>query len=281
MNGQRKFFHLKIIDVKNIIPHEEFDDSRANGLIEKIKKTQLFINPILVAHVDGEKYMQIDGMNRYFAIKKLGIKSILAQVVDYNDINAVDVSTWCHLNKLSKKEFLEKLTEIKKITFSEVGYKYLRRRFIRNKGSGYLCTVVFDDGSVYRIATSGNLADKINVLKKIITIYKSHIKRDILPDDANSIDTEQLFKKHIQFSTLLIFPSFTRDQIIDAAVYKHVLFPCGITRFIIQNRCLDVDLPLDHLQSRKSAAAKNVLLEKYLEHKRYRIYVERTVYFEP
>lgn len=281
MTGKRIFFHLKIIDAKDIVPHEHYDTTRADSLVEKIKKRQFFTNPILVVNVDNKKYMQIDGMNRYSALKQLGIKSVLAQVVDYNDKNAVDVSTWCHLTTVSKKDFLEKIAEIKEVSCGPVGYKYLRRRYIRNKGSGYLCTIFFDDGSVYRIATNGNLADKINVLKNIVMIYKNKIKRGILPDDANSTDAQQLFKKHNQYTSLIIFPSFTRDQIIDTAVYKQVLFPGGVTRFIIKNRCLNVDFPIKYLQNKKSAAEKNELLEKFLQNKRYRVYEEPTIYFEP
>lgn len=275
-----KQFQLKIIDVKNILPHEEYDMTRASALVDKIKKRGVFTNPILVAHVGGDTYMQIDGMNRYSAIKKLGIPSILAQVVDYNDPSTLDVSTWTHLHAIEKADFLKKLEAIPGISVGEVGFRYLRRRYIKDSGTGYLCTVAFDDMSVFRVASNGKLPQKVQTLAKIVGLYKDQIKRDILPDDANSIDIEELFKKHAK-KTLVLFPSFTRHQIIECAIRSNVLFPGGITRFIIMGRCLDVNLPLTMLSTKKSATEKNKELEEFLSQKRYRMYQEPTIYFEP
>lgn len=273
-------FNLKIIETQNIFPHEEFDVSRSEKLVESITRLNRFLNPILVAHIHDETYMQIDGMNRYNAIKQLGIPSILAQVIDYNDQEALEVSTWSHFNSLPKKEFLDKIAEIDGLNIAPAGFRYLRRRYIKESGAGFLCAIVFKDLSVYRVATSGNLSEKIKRLCDIVHLYKKQVVRDQLPDDANSIDVQELYKKN-NTSSLVIFPTFTRHQIIDLALNKRVLLPGGVTRFIIKGRCLDVNLPLEYLKSHDSIEQKNQRLKEFLNTKKYRVYLEPTIYFEP
>jgi len=274
-----KQYQLKIINVDNILPHEEFDISRSSALVEKIKEKKQLSNPILVAHVADETYVQIDGMNRYSAIKQLGIPCIVAQVVDYNDPNVLDISTWAHLHDIDKKTFLKMLSAVPNIDISQSGFRYLRRRFIKDSGLGYLCTIVFNDLSVYRIATSGKLPQKVTTLCNVVSTYKKQITRDVLPDDANSVDVSELFKKQHK-KTLVLFPTFTRHQIIECATRAHVLFPGGVTRFIIKNRCLNVNLPLDLLKSKDSIEIKNKKLEEFLGQKKLRVYEEPTIYFE-
>lgn len=281
MNSAIVHFILRVIDIKSISPHEEFNEIRAKPLARKIKKMNIFINPILVANIKENHFMQVDGMNRLSAIRMLGIESILAQVVDYNDEDTVDVSTWSHLNKFKKNDFLAQLSKISGLTLDRVGFRYLRRRFIKDQGAGFLASISFKDGSVYRIGANGNLPDKIKTLTKIVNIYKNNLVRDILRADADSVDVQELFKDYPGYKTLVIFPTFTRHQIINIAVHNKVLFPSGVTRFIIKGRCLDVNFPLKYLEGNSSEEEKNNDLKKFLDKREHRLYEEPTIYFEP
>lgn len=281
MNSLNISFTLRVLDTKNIIPHEEFVESRSDPIMNKIKKMNIFLNPILVAHVKANTYMQIDGMNRLSAIKRLGIKSILAQVVDYNDQQTVDVSTWCHLTNFKKDALLEAISKIAGITVDKVGFRYLRHRFIKDEGMGYLCALSFKDSSVYRVGSNGRLSDKINTLRSVVDIYKKNLHRDILRVDADSVDVLELFKKHSLSESMIIFPTFTRHQVINVAVHEKIVFPTGVTRFIVKGRCLDVNYPLKYLSNNSSEEEKNKTLNKFLKNKQYRTYEEPTIYFEP
>ncbi len=281
MKDHKKYLHLRVIDIKKIVPHENSDYSRVEPLVKNIKRVNIFTNPILVAHVKKDIYMQVDGMSRLFALKKMGIKSILAQVVDYNDHESVDVSTWCHFSIIAETPFLEKLAKIKNVIVTKVGSRYLRRRYINDEGLAYLCALVFRNGNIYRCATGGNLEKKVKALGKIVEIYRDNITRDILPDDANMGDVERIFSMHKNCHSLVIFPTFTRHQVINVAVHNKTLFPAGLTRFIVKGRCLDVNFPLENLKSDKTEKEKNEILEKFIKERQYRIYQEPTIYFEP
>lgn len=281
MTTSNRPFTLRVIDTKNIVAHEEFVEARTDPVMDKIKKMNIFLNPILVAHVKENQYMQIDGMNRLSAMKALGIKSILAQVVDYNDQQTVDVSTWCHITNFKKQVFLDAVSKVEGVIVNKVGFRYLRHRFIKDEGMGYLCTLSFRDSSVYRVGANGTLSEKIITLRKIVDIYKKDLTRDILRVDADSVDVGEVFKKHPRTQAMVIFPTFTHHQIINVAVHENVVFPTGVTRFIVKGRCLDVNYPLKYLSGNSSEEEKNKVLQKFLENKEYRIYEEPTIYFEP
>ncbi|OGG21316.1 hypothetical protein A3D03_00570 [Candidatus Gottesmanbacteria bacterium RIFCSPHIGHO2_02_FULL_40_13] len=280
MNSKTKYFHLKIIDLDKILPHEEYDAGRAEPLVENLKKIQTLLNPILVTHLEGDRYVQLDGMNRFTAIKLMKIPSILTQVLDYNDQASVDLSTWSHFHKISKDDFLEGVSKISNLSYKEVGEKYLKRRYISDEGEGFLCALAFRDGSIYRVSADGKLTDKVTLLNKIVDLYKQDITREVIEDDVDLEDITGLYENQKEMKTLVIFPTFTRHQILNI-VKNGQLFPGGVTRFIVRPRCLDVRYPLEYLKGNADETVKNALLENYLAQKTFRIYEESTVYFEP
>lgn len=281
MKELKKYLHLRVIDVEKIVPHENSDYSRVEPILQNIKKMQIFTNPILVAKVKDDLYMQVDGMTRLFATKKLGLKSILAQIIDYNDHELVDVSTWCHLSPIDEPAFLSQIKKIKNLIIAKAGGRYLRRRYIKDEGLGYLCSIVFRNKNIYRISIGGTLPQKVKALVDIVAIYKNNIVRDILPDAANISDIDFLFSIHQKCHSIVIFPTFTRHQVINTAVHNNTLLPAGLTRFIIKGRCLDVNFPVKYLKSNNSEAEKNEILQQFLKNKEYRTYAEPTIYFEP
>lgn len=280
MNAKTALFHLKVIDLANIVSHEEYDVSRAQPIADHIKKTGILNNPILVTNLSGKRFVQLDGMNRYSAMKILGVPSILTQVLDYNDQESVDLSTWCHLFAGEKNAFLAAIAATGASVKLVNTDRYLRRRYIKDEGDGFLCTIVFADGDIYRCGANGMLPEKVETLCGIVSFYEKQITRDILPDDANHQTIQQLFANHAGKNTLVIFPTFTRHQIL-AVVRKEKLFPGGLTRFIIKRRCLDVRYPLELLAGNSSEEEKNKKLEAFLAKKTYRLYEEPTIYFEP
>ncbi len=280
MNSKTKYFHLKVIDLDKILPHEEYDSSRAIPLVANLKKSQILLNPILVTHLEGDRYTQLDGMNRFTAMKLMKVPSILTQVLDYNDQASVDLSTWSHFHKTSKDDFLDAVSKIGNLSYKEVGGKYLKRRYISDEGEGFLCAFAFRDGSIYRVAADGKITDKVNLLHKIVDLYKTDITREVLEDDVDLEDITSLYDSQKEMKTLVIFPTFTRHQILNT-VKNGLLFPGGVTRFIIKRRCLDVHYPLEYLKGSADETVKNAKLENYLAKKTFRIYEEPTVYFEP
>ena len=142
-----------------------------------------------------------------------------------------------------------------------------------------LCTIVNIDSTVYHLASSGDLVSKIDQLNRIVSLYDKKIERDVLPPHPNSGDIDVLFKEHPATSMMVVFPTFTRHQIVEI-VRKDKLFPPGITRHIIKRRCLAVNVPLALFDNGINIEGQNQKLEEMLAKRKFRLYEEPTVYFE-
>lgn len=271
-------FQLQVIPTEDIITHEEYDQRRAAPLIEKIEHEKFLTNPIVVARLDDHKYLQLDGMNRLQVFKILGIPYILAQIIDYNDQESVELSSWVHLFQSRLDDFLAYLQEngleVKDGLDENIGHRY-----IKEEGLGRLCTIVTKDVKVYLVVTSGNLYEKIKVLNKVVDFYKDKIIRDVLPVDPDEGDIKDIYKAHTDTNTMVIFPTFTRHQIVDV-VRKKGVFPPGITRHIIKRRCLNIKIPITFFRQKLALKELNAKLEERLTKRPFRVYEESTVYFE-
>lgn len=272
-------FHLAIIPTSSILPHEKSDAARAKPLAEKIKKEGILSNPIIVSSLGKGKYLQLDGMNRFTAFQLLGFTSILAQIIDYNDQENIELSSWCHLLYSPENNFLDQIASNGKITIKEGNASLVGHRYIREEGMGRLCTVINRNGKVYLIHADGSLLEKLDYLNRIVSIYENNIARDALPQHPNWTDIDLLFKEHYLTNFMIVFPTFTRHQIIEF-VRNNQVFPPGITRHILKRRCLNLNIPLKFFTNTISLEERNKRLDELLKKRRFRLYEEPTIYFE-
>ncbi|MCL5018859.1 MAG: ParB N-terminal domain-containing protein [Patescibacteria group bacterium] len=271
-------FHLQIIPIKNIHCHEEYDETRSKPLISKLKEKGSLVNPIIVADLGEEKYLQLDGMNRLTAFRYMGYSSICAQVIDYNEQESVDLSSWCHLFYGEQNNFLNYLKGLNGVVIREGGIENVGHRYIKENEMGRLCTVVFKNDAVFLVFAKGDLFHKIKLLNKITDFYKEKIIRDVLPLHTNEGDITILFKEHPKTNIMIVFPTFTRHQILNI-IKGGELFPAGVTRHLIERRCISVNIPLSVFKL-KSVNEQNEKLEQLLVNRRFRVYEEPTIFFE-
>lgn len=272
-------FNLQIIPISEILVHEVYDQSRALPLVKRLKKEQVMVNPIIVAQIDGRKYLQLDGMNRFSAFKMLGMKSILCQIIDYNDQESVELSSWSHLFHDKDQDFIEEVKKIEGLTVKDGEAENVGHRYIKEEGLGRLCTFCSRKGKVYIVSTNGKLPEKVEKLNNLVSLYEDRIIRDVLPPRPAQGDLELLFMEHSSTDMMVVFPTFTRHQIVET-VKNGKLFPAGITRHIIRRRCLNVNIPLSIFDNNKTVMDQNKKFENYLSLRNFRLYEEPTVYFE-
>lgn len=272
-------FHLQIIPLKDILPHEYFDESRSLALAKRLKEDKYLSNPIIVANLSKNTYVQLDGMNRLSTFKKLGLNSILCQIVDYQDMDTVELSSWLHFINVKSDEFLKYLQNIKNLKITKGILDNIRNRYIHSSGVDRICTFVTENFDVYLLNYGGNLLDKINVLDEIVNFYIKDTVRSVLPQSSTKEGIQNLFKEHLKHKQMVSFPTFTRHQIVKV-VRQRGFFPPGVTRHVIKKRCLNVNLPLTIFGSGKTIKEQNELLEDFLRQKKFRLYEEPTIYFE-
>ena len=116
-------------------------------------------------------------------------------------------------------------------------------RYLKEEGTARLCTIVCKEGDVKLVVTSGDLFEKIEKLNKIVSFYSDRITRDVLPRFSRMEQLKLLFSEHPQKNILMVFPTFTRHQIIKVVAQKK-LIPAGISRHLFNRRCLNVRVPL-------------------------------------
>lgn len=273
------FFHLQIIPIADIFPHEKYDQRRTRPLIAQLKAEKHLINPIIVTTFENDKYLQLDGMNRFCAFKSMGLLWIVAQIIDYTDQEDVELSSWVHLFSGSKEKLSRHVNQTKGLSIFEEDLKDVGHRYIKEKGEGWLCTLVSKKGKALIVSSNGGFLQKVDLLNQLVSFWERGITRDLLPPHATKDNLQLIFDEHPDKSFMAIFPTFTRHQIVEVVRQGHH-FPPGITRHIIKRRCLNINIPLTFFSTKKSIDEQNMELAKYLKKQSYRVYEESTIYFE-
>jgi len=241
--------NLKIVSLSKLVVHEEVDPARTRRLLKKIKKDNFFTNPPLVAPIKNSgKFVVLDGANRTGVFTKLGFKDILVQIVDYKS-DKVKLKTWNHLVcKLDSKK-------VKKLVDQTIPKGF------RLKGSQLICPAIKEK----------DFLSQIKALNKIVNLYKNKYKFYRLTEDDNPTSFCQ------QGYTLIVFPGFKPKDIMLIA-QKGIKIPSGITRHVILDRALLIDLPMSILKAKKPLSWKNqklrVLINQRLRENKLRHYQE-------
>lgn len=74
--------NVKLLPIPDLKLYENFDENKVLKLIKKIKKENVFFNPITI----NEYKIVIDGVNRLEAVKRLGANFIPCLIVNYQDV---------------------------------------------------------------------------------------------------------------------------------------------------------------------------------------------------
>src|SRR5512139_2241757 len=87
-------FELRLIKHSDILLHEKSEDDRSTRLAKRFKEEKVLYNPLIVGRFKN-RYILIDGANRYEALGRINCKLVLAQIVDYLNPSVV-LKTWFH-----------------------------------------------------------------------------------------------------------------------------------------------------------------------------------------
>lgn len=272
-------FQLEVIRIEDILVHEELDPSNSKELINFLKKSQNLSNPIIVAALGNKKYLQLDGMNRISSFKKLGIKTITAQIVDYNNQEEIELSSWLHIFNAHLNKFFDFIKEGENMTISKGSMSQVGHRYIKEEDFGRLCTIVTNKKEVFFVSTGGNFSEKIKRLNHLVSFYKNDLSRGPLPYTINHGSVRSFFRQYQHDNMIVIFPTFTPQQIISCAK-SGALLPTGITRHLVKGRVLNINLPLSLFNNKKSLKEQNKEQDNILLSKRSRLYEEATINFE-
>ncbi len=269
---------LEIIPLKDIVLHEDHDERRVDRIVDRLRDEEILRNPPVVAQVEGgRRYMVLDGANRITALRILGCRDALSQVVDYSS-SEIELATWDHLiAEMPGDQLLEKIREINGLRVNEMTVDKTQDLLESRK---ILCAVTtLYDGRTWGLEQGKDLQSQVVYLNQIVPIYRGKV--EIYRVDAEHI--RALNPDERQPSALIAFPRYTKDEIV-ALSLADVKLPAGITRHLIQGRALRVNLGLEILRSKmavedKNARLRDIIRQKVLA-KKVRFYGEPTFLFD-
>ncbi len=253
-----KAFELCVLDLNQVLPHEHYDNNRVARLSDSLQKSNMLRNPPIVTDWKG-KYVILDGATRATALKKLDCPHIVAQLVKQESLETT-IPTWNHVIHNIDVDSL--FDSIENIPGGKLRISPADNVEPNTNAHKTLFTIIDSEKTIYTVQTSQKSSSKHLDLSNAVNAYtrRTNVIRTL---DSN---VEILQKNIKNFSALIEFPPFTIQEILDSAINGKLL-PAGVTRFLITNRVIGINIPLNILFSSKSITQKNKWLNKTITEK--------------
>jgi hypothetical protein len=248
---------LRMLPSDALIPHEDVDPRRIERLSHRIHQEGVLKNPPVVAPIpESDQYVVLDGANRALAFMTLGIPHIVAQLVTY-DLPGLVLDTWYHVvSGMPLHEFEQAITSITCAHLVESNLASARRKLESGEAISY---IVSAEGVRTVTRPSSTPAGDLRILRDLVNAYKG--KADIYRASNDVWELQSPYYPNI--TGLVIFPRYRPQDILEAARNDYKI-PSGITRHVIPNRALNINIPLEILAADKEIAAKHQWLQEWM-----------------
>jgi hypothetical protein len=264
-------FELRLIKFDEVLLHEECEDNRYKKLIERFVSEKVLYNPLIVGRYK-DRFILIDGANRFEALRQMGCRAILAQLVNYKS-SKVRLRSWYHfvyeMTMAELKEYLDKTGLTYKKWSVKKGIDKLNQAGVISKSGESIC-----------IKFSKDLAEMLKSLCALNKFYESEYSYIRIDSDTNIRNVDDLSPED---GLLFVYPNFTKEHIVKISKLPQKL-PAGITRHLIPNRVLHIKLLIDTLITDQNLEHRNNELEKFIQYKidtkKVRLYKEPILVFD-
>lgn len=231
---------LVVAPVEMIKPHEDFDPFRVERLTYRIDADGTQLNPMVCTPASDGSYVLLDGATRREAFLRLGLPHAVVQLVDPTDIS---LGTWHHvLHNGDAAAFQEKLDATRGI------------RLIEDAGTPRINVSGHGWRTVVPIDMSDNAA-----LNTLVDCYHGQLTVTRVTDPSENSVT----RTHGEWVAIVEFPSLTIDDVMVAATDADFV-PAGVTRFMVPERALRLNIPLDFLRETLDTGIKQERLDGIL-----------------
>lgn len=246
---------LRVVPLEGIRRHEEIDPLRVERLMGRIGADSTQVNPMMCAEASTGELVLLDGATRTEALKKLGLEHAVVQMVQRSHAK---LETWHHVIRGCPSA--DVVTQIEATAGLELTEAGPTPRIHAVEGS-YSSVV-------------GNALSINATLSTLVDTYIGTRKVSRIIDPS----TEQVGWSFPDWSVVVEFPTLTIEDVVSAAVGQDLL-PAGITRFLIDDRALRLNMDLDLLRSDLSREDKQQVLDELLEQRAHEGRIRR--YEEP
>jgi len=249
-------FSLRIVPLDRVFLHENVDPQRVRRLAQRLKIEDVLINPPIVIEA-GDRYVVLDGATRTTALKQLGYRHSIVQVVAPDE--NLTLHTWYHtVRNADPVELIKRIDDLEEIVLVEHESPKALGAVLARKRLCYLHTV---EDRIFLVRAAPGV-DELYALNKVTATYidTSHLTRTL------TTDMDTLRQEYPDLTALVVFPQYTVEQVLQIARNGQLL-PSGITRFIIPSRVLRLNADLEYLKSDHSLQEKNEWLDELVNTK--------------
>jgi len=266
---------LRIVHAEHVIGHEEVHQRRVERLVRRLRSDGVLRNPPVVAAA-GSQYVLLDGATRVAALRELGIRDVLVQIVDY-DVPGIEIHSWCHVVVgMPTAELLKEMQGHRGLEVRPTDLLDARTSLRRRELLSY---VILRDGNVMAVEGEPGLEEQVRLLNEVVSLYgnQAQVYR-VVGDDVDALKEE-----YPDLSAVVVFPCYTCGEILSTALDGSKL-PMGVTRHAISGRALGLNVDLVMLESDIPLEQKNVwlrnLIRSRIKNKRVRLYPEPVFRFD-
>lgn len=249
---------LRVVRLDDVLLHEQIEKKRVERLVQRLEEDQFLKNPPIVSEYNG-KYILLDGATRVTALKQIGCRDVVVQVVDY-EAPGMTLETWNHmLLGAPVDELFRSLRAVPGLTVESTLAENANAALDRRETIG---TLLLADGQAYalRAVGDGKLEQQAKLLNQVVAAYEG---RGEMYRVAHT-DVERLLAEHGRLSALIVFPRYRPDEIRRLALNGAKL-PMGVTRHIIPGRALRINIPLGVLTRDDPLEQKNAWLDEWMK----------------
>ena len=248
-------FRILLLETESLKPHEEIIDSAATSLTNSILTEGILRDPLIV---DRDEHVILDGMHRFYALKKLKSRFAPCCLVDYDNPH-IGLGPWFRTFTVKEPESVaEKL-----LTEMQLAY---------SKNQMRLSVTDFDEKAIIMTGNGVQFSlpgtkDPIECARNAVRLEKALIiKNSSVEYNSEVISLQRL--KSSEVNLVILLPIFTKNQIREFALHG-LLLPHKTTRHVMPSRPLKLDVPLPLLNDRNiSQTEANRRLDELLEKRR-------------
>ncbi|MDD2695970.1 MAG: hypothetical protein PHD58_08590 [Anaerolineales bacterium] len=248
---------LRMLPTPALVPHEERDPRRVERLCLRLREEGVLKNPPVVAAIPrSEQYVILDGANRALALAQMGVAHIVAQLVSYAD-PGLTLDTWYHIvSGMEVERFEAALAQIAGLQLQGCTLEEARAALATNRAAAY---IIRNHQVRMVFSPDGRVLSDIHLLNNIVGAYKG--KADIYRASNDIWEIQQPYYPKI--TALVVFPRYSPSDILAVAANGDRV-PSGVTRHIIPNRALHINIPLSVLEADWPLQRKEAWLHEWL-----------------
>lgn len=271
---------LRFVPLNQLVLHERVDPLRVERLVERLRRDKVLRNPPLVTKLVSQQYMVLDGATRVEALKALGCRDCVVQIVAYEE-QGIRLGRWHHiLVGVDAQAFFQQVERIEGLIL-EPGDVHQAERLLAARD--IVCYFSLPDGRIIMARERGgkrSLDGCVKLLDQIVRLYEG--RAHVLRTPGESLET--LWAEPIKGATLaVVFPCFAPPEVMHLSL-NGARLPMGITRHIVPGRVLGLNVSVDLLWADTPLDEKNAWLDNMirtrLQEKKVRLYQEPVFIFD-